>query len=179
MPLYTPPAYNPQRPGIGTMSIQSQGMPVVASNSGTPASAAWPAANLALYLPFVLPEPATVTALWLLNGATASGNIDIGVFDAAFAKLVSSGATAQSGTNAMQFFDVTDTLLPRGIVYLGVSLSSGTGTAFRYNTGVPGLHSATGMVQQATAHPLPSTATPATLGQAFLPIAGMMFRSVF
>lgn len=179
MPLYTPPVYHAQRPELSTLSFQSVGMAIVGGNAGAPASAVWPAANLAIYTPFVLPEPATLTALWLLNGATATGNVDIGVYNSSFTRLISSGATAQSGTSAVQFFDVTDTLLPRGVVYLGISLSSGTATTIRYGAGIQGLCSALGMVQQSTAHPLPSTATPATMGQAYIPVAGMIFRSTF
>jgi hypothetical protein len=54
----------------------------------------------------------------VLNGATASGNMDVGIYDYAGTRLVSSGSTAQSGTSAFQDFDITDTLLGPGIFYL-------------------------------------------------------------
>ena len=90
------------------------------------ASATYVAANRAHYIPFVVSEPITVVQLFAYNGATASGNIDMGIYDAKGTKLVSIGSTAQAGTNALQTFDITDTVLGSGRFYLAVAMDNAT-----------------------------------------------------
>lgn len=144
--------------------------------ANTPASATWPAANRAIYMPVYLTADGTCTQLWTMNGATALGNLDIGIFDSAGTKLFSSGAVAQSGTNTIQPVDITDQWLPAGAYYIGLSHSTNTGTYFRYATGTVILRTL-GLVQQATSHPLPASITPAAVASGYWPICGLTYRT--
>lgn len=139
---------------------------------GDPGTSAWPAANLALYIPIVLPYAYPAKRVWWVNGATASGNVDLGVYSSAGTRLFSTGATAQAGTNAPQYVTV-DWLVQPGEYYLALSLSSSTGTVQRSVIIPTAFERVLGGLQQATAHPLPSSMTPAALGQAFWPLFGL------
>lgn len=131
-------------------------------------SGAWPTANKAFYLPFVIPEPVIVTQLATWNGATASGNIDIGIYDSSGTRIVSAGSTAQSGTNTLQTFNITDTTLGRGAFYLGIAKNDTTGTIFRSATQTV-LYRVWGILEQTSAFALPATATFALLSANFVP----------
>lgn len=138
------------------------------------ASAAWPAANRAIFLPFAVAVPSTAVQLYCLNGATASGNVDMGIYDPSGTRLVSIGSTAQSGTNVLQLFDITDTVLGPGAFYLGIALDGTTGTMFRANIG-PGSTRAFGVVQMASAFALPAAATYAAAASGYIPFCGIVF----
>lgn len=112
---------------LGAYSIGQESGRSVGSSSA--ASAAWPSANLAILVPFRLPAPLLVQRLFLLNGATASGNVDIGIYDVAGTRLLSTGSTAQSGTSAVQSVDVTDTPLAAGVFYLALATADPTEAA--------------------------------------------------
>lgn len=145
---------------------------------GTPSSNAWPAVNRALYLPLYIDRPGVVTKFWTLNGATAAGNIDIGLYNEAYARLASTGAVAQAGTNVVQEFDVTDFAVVPGVYFLGLACSLTTATLFMTTTNVAGYFQAMGVTQQATALPLPNPAVPAAQITTLIPIAGIAFRTL-
>ena len=178
MPLTNPSTTLANRVLVNTTSHRHSVGMMTAAIGGTPASTTWPAANRAIYVPIYLDQPAICNKLFVQTGSTASGNIDIGVYNSAFAKLVSIGATVSGSGGVIQEFDVTDTLLPRGVLYLGISMSSGTGTLLAWSGGNAGIFRAWGILQEASAHPLPSTATPVANTGTFLPIAGIAFRTV-
>ena len=98
-------------------------------NAGAPASQAY-AQNRSVFFPFRLAVHRTAVKLFLVNGATINGNIDVGIYTSEFQRIVSAGSTAQSGANAIQEFDITDTDLSPGLYYLGFSGNSATGTVF-------------------------------------------------
>lgn len=123
-------------------------------------SGAWPTANLAIWLPVIIWAPCTVDQLGIFNGATANSNIDLGIYHRDNTLLVSTGAFAQAGTNAYQFTSVTPTDLSEGLHFFACSFSATTGTIFRQGTLAAGLSSTIGVLQEASAHPLPSTGTP-------------------
>jgi hypothetical protein len=131
------------------------------SLNGT-ASATYISANRAIYIPFALASTATFVKMFVINGAAVSGNIDVGIYNEAGTRLVSSGSTAQAGTSAIQEFDITDTTLSEGIYYLAVAMDNTTGTLQR-GTGSSLRLQMTGMAIQASAFPLPATATFAAL----------------
>ena len=160
---------------LGAYSIGQESGRSVGSSSA--ASAAWPSANLAILIPFRLPAPLLVQRLFLLNGATASGNVDIGIYDVAGTRLVSTGSTAQSGTSAVQSVDVTDTPLAAGLFYLALAMDGTTGTVQRKTTSNVASCKALGMAQVASAFALPATVTFATCTNAFIPYFGLTARS--
>lgn len=154
---------------LSTYSRESLGFQLSAMSLSTSVSAAWPSSNLAIYIPFTVYETITITKLSILNGSAVSGNFDIGIYDAGGARLVSSGSTAQSGTSAIQTVDITDKVLAPGLYYLALAFDNTTGTI--ENVGVTAIDAeALGVTQQASAFPLPSTATFAAFAQTIVPM---------
>lgn len=141
------------------------------AGGSTPSSGAFPAANDALLVPFCLNQSALIKRLFAINGGTASGNIDMGIYAESGAKIVSIGSTAQSGTTTVQFFDITDTFLGPGRYYIAVAMDNTTGTLFRANPSVARLQTL-GMAKQATAFALPTSITFATVTALYLPLIG-------
>ena len=135
------------------------------------ASAVWPAANQARYVPVVIDSFFTVRFFWAYNGGTVSGNFDIGLLDHAGRKLLSTGSTAQSGTSTIQTVSTTATSFPPGNYILALARDNTTATNFRAAPAALTLI-ACGVRQQASAFPLPSTATPVDPTSAYLPIFG-------
>src|SRR5690349_4226388 len=70
-------------------------------------NSAWPQANFAIYLPFQLGRKRTATHMACRNGGTASGNLDMGIYDTSGNRLASTGSTAQAGTNTIQTVALT------------------------------------------------------------------------
>ena len=157
---------------LHTFSDEAIGTAVVALTGGnTPAAAVWPAANDALFIPFALAQSVLLKRLFVINGATASGNVDAGLYADDGTRIVSSGSTAQSGTSAPQFFDITDIIISPGRYYLAVAMDTTGGTLFRSNPSVI-REQQIGMAKQASAFPLPATATFATVTALYLPCVG-------
>lgn len=165
-------------PVITTMGRQSIGLDINRLHNALPASVAWGTANQARYVPFRLPEPVTVVKLLAYNGATAAGNTDIGVYDAAGTEVISIAAAAQSGTSVWQEFDVTDTTLLPGLYYIGLLNTTTTGTYFGWANLQFGR--AMGVFSQAVgAATLPSpSATFAALDAAVIPVVAMSTRTL-
>lgn len=146
------------------------------SGSGA-TSTAWGTANLGLYFPVTIQAPVVFTHACIANGATASGNVDIGLYDDAWNRLTSTGSTAQSGTATVQVIDITDILVPPGRYYLALAMSSATATTQATPSGTAMLGASMGWAQEASALPLPSTATPARFAQTFAPWFGFARRA--
>ena len=139
-------------------------------------SAIWPTANLALFIPLYLPESITTTKLFWGNGDVVSGNVDMGIYQTSGTRLASTGSTAQAGTSGPQSVALATTL-PTGTYYLALAMNNITGRMTR-STGVNvGLARAAGMMEQASAFPLPAAATFATLTTNYVPSLGLVLRS--
>jgi hypothetical protein len=141
--------------------------------TNTPASAVHPVANSAFFYPMAVPINYTVKRMWWLNGATLAGTVDVGVYKEDGTRAVSAGSTSPTPINSIQFADVADTLLTPGMYYLAISASLGTTTFWRHVLQGIDDGRALGIVQQATAHPLPTTATFAQMASNHLPYFGM------
>src|ERR1044072_5106370 len=141
-------------PSTTLLPHSAESLSISTTGVSAPSSAVFPAANRALYVPFRLSDPITVVKMFVLNGATVSGNIDVGIYDAVGTRLVSKGSTAQAGTSAIQEFDITDTRLGPGLFYMAVAMDNGTATLFRKSINNFFLRAA-GMFQQASAFALP------------------------
>lgn len=157
-------------------SYLSCGIALLNLNLTSFASAAWPTANKAIYVPFVLYRDVTVYQVGWVNGSGAqSGTREVGVYKLDGTKVVSGSATA-SGVTASQRVNVTDTAVAAGAYYLAMS-DSGTATLFSMAPVAP--YCATfGILSQTSASPLPATATYAvdqTL--AYVPLAFLQLRS--
>lgn len=153
---------------ISTFSIEMQEVSVLAA----PASAAWPAANDALFMPLVLFRPALVKRLFVANGATAGNNVDMGIYSADGSKIVSIGSTAQAGTSVLQFFDIADTYLSPGQYYLALAFDGTTATIKRISLAVIRLKQM-GVMKMASAFALPAAATFATVTSSVFPLCGL------
>lgn len=158
--------------GLGSEMISNGG------NFGT--NAAWGVANKAFYFPIYVTEYFSAVKLYTTNGTTATGNLDMGIYASSgfvpTTRLVSIGSTAQAGTSVVQEFDITDTILfPSTLYFLAMACSSASST-IQYIGGTPQLGAMrfAGVMQETSAFPLPSTATPAVLStNVMVPDIGM------
>lgn len=162
---------------IHPFAVDAIGLSIQAANTlNTTASATYPSSNRALFVPFRLFVSFTATRMFSYNGASVSGNIDVGIYSSEGNRIVSSGSTAQAGTNALQEFDLTDTTLVPGLYYMAVSMDNTTGTLFRSVLGVRNVRLAN-MMQMASAFPLPASATFAGCVTSYGPVIGVSNRS--
>ncbi len=113
---------------IHSFSQEALGVsPVVGSNFGS--STTWGVTNWSEYVPFIVSSPMVVTTMGVFNGASVSGNLDIGVYDDQANRITHSGSTAQSGTNAWQSVAVAGVTLQPGIYYMALNFDN---TSARY-----------------------------------------------
>lgn len=139
---------------------------------------AWSTANKAIYIPVSISAPVTIVKMFVINGGTASGNIDVGIYDRGGARLVSSGSTAQSGTSVIQEFNITDITLNPGLYYLACAMDNNTGTLEMWTNSLA-ISKSLGIAEQASAFALPSTATMATVSASLrTPFIGATQRTV-
>lgn len=177
---YTKPGiYRPVEVMITPLSEESIVNGIRAYSSATVASTTFPAANLAIYVPFIVPRGQNFTAYQLIigNGGAVSGNLDLGIYSEAWALLTSAGSTAQSGTNTVQAVNITDYYLAPGRYYMAIAMDNTTGTTNAINTGTAPGAAMLGVAQEASAFPLPSTATPALFTQTNIPCFGLAGRA--
>jgi hypothetical protein len=144
--------------------------PVVGNNN-------WPAADRAIFVPFVLHEPMVVQRMAVFNALTATGNVDVGIYTEDGTRLVSAGSTAMSGTVAIQSFSISITLAP-GRYYMALAFSSASANIKAATTSLGSTY-ACGILQMASAFPLPATATFAAPTSAYIPAFGISSRSFF
>jgi hypothetical protein len=135
-------------------------------------SAGWPAANQALYIPFELEGPWQAAGGLIALGHTAGGgNWDLGVYTADGTRLASTGSVALAGAiDTEQTVTLTQSVrLSRGVYYMALVASSTGMTIYRYAGGGANDWLVWGALQQASALPLPATATFARNTTQFLP----------
>lgn len=168
---------------VTPFSTNSLGAIAAAFGAPAPTSQTWPTANKAYYYPFSISAAATCyTAFWA-NGATVSGNVDLGIYTSAKVKVVSTGSTAQAGTSQTQTVALSASLAP-GNYYIGFACDAAAATFIRANlTDVAGFSPAViNLRAGAASFPLPSTATfDSTLTAAVVPffLCGIALRSDF
>lgn len=115
---------------ITTMSENfSLSRTVHASKAASSAGQVWAGTGFPLAMPFWMPRPFSVLQLGWVNGSgTLSDNGDLGVYDSAFSKQISTGSVARSGGSTWQWTDVADTPLSAGKYFLTYA-SNGTTAA--------------------------------------------------
>lgn len=143
--------------------------------------AAW-TANLCVYVPLITSNQLVVSHFFWVNGATVNGNTDVGIYSAdGTTKLVSTGATANAGTNVAQSVDVTNvTLAANSRFWLALGSDSGTQTYFLDPPSTLMLEFM-GVRQQASGYSsgLPSSASLDAPSVAVVPLFGFSGASVF
>ena len=159
-------------------SRESLGVQIAALAMAAPTSAIWPAANQAVYVPFVVDKTATIVKGFWYNGAAVSGNVDLAVYNESYARQVSIGSTAQSGTNTIQEVNIADTSLAPGRYYLALACDNTTAEFFRVAFSSVHLAKTLAFSEQASAFALPSTATPVVPTYALLPMFGVSLRTL-
>lgn len=164
----------PHGPVIHTMSRES-GLAETPVGMGF-SSVAWPAANRAVYIPFMVYNTFKVTYISALNN-TATGNYDLGICDAHGTLLASTGSQTipTSNVNLTKALDVT--LYP-GLYYLMLSYD-GTGNWYQYTWTTAQRWQSKGVFQQASAFPLPANATFASYTNTSVPVVMISGRSGF
>lgn len=175
------------RPGevwISPWSFQSIGVPFMKGVIASALDSNWIAANVVIYVPFVIPEAAVARKMAWSNGSAVAGNVDVGIYDSAGNRLVSSGSTAQAVIGAVQVVDITDTLLSRGQYYMAM-VSDTSGVTQKFNAAAPlaPLAASWGLLEQAAVTlPLATNANPATFAKytrAFIPLFGIqLYRTI-
>lgn len=167
---------------ISPVSPESLGVELAALAAAAPASAAWPTANKAIYVPFELDEEVEVLQFWWQNGTTVgTDNVDVGVYDESGTLMGKTGATLSAGAAAAQTVTVANLTLPAGRYYLAISVSGTTATFRAIAAGLTAYNSFLGILQQLTAHPLPATGSwvPVKVtGNDYIPIFGISTRTV-
>lgn len=135
----------------------------------------WPATDRALYLPLTIPWAYPVARVFWANGSTPTGNMDFGLYTVDGGKIITTGKVAQSGASALQYVDVTDFVLPAGQYYMALANDSATTTSRGWGiNNVATEHGRiAGCLQQATASPLPATATFAAWASTGYPLCGI------
>lgn len=144
----------------------------------TGATVAWPAANLAIFIPFTIERFVTVYRMGWYNGTTVgTNNFDAGIFDRTCATLlVSTGSTLSAGASQPQEVDVTDTTLPPGDYHLALSCNGTTPHVFRASPSIQTIIA--NRLRTATQFPLANNPTTAfAFSTAYVPIVFANLRS--
>ena len=139
-------------------------------------AAAWPTSDLAIFVPVAVPRRVVVTKLFAAI-STASGNVDIGVYDPAGVRLISTGTTTAATSLTV---NTTDTTLGPGLYYLAMVANNTTVQLQRLNPTAPILTACGLLTQQLGAGAaLPATATMAVLQTlAYRPLLAMLLGTV-
>lgn len=171
---YTPPRSD----GIATSTTISAISTAGAGwNSTGAASAAYPLANLALYVPFSVSQALTVYEGWVVAGTTSGGNYDIGVYSATGSRLTSAGATARTLSTVNNTTAMTNlVLVPRVRYYMAFSAD---GTAnYLAGTMSAGIYESMGMLESTTSYVLPASPTLSRTTRAYIPMFGLNLYTV-
>ncbi len=137
-------------------------------NATAPTLAAWMGGGRAGYIPFRVEEKITV-AMMVLEVGTQLGNISMGIYNAALALLVTTGAIAcpAPGFNVVA---IAPTVLNPGRYYMAMSGNNG-GMTVRALAGQTG-QGLWGYFYE-NVHPLPANATPGASASVIIPVIGV------
>lgn len=141
---------------------------------GAPGAAAWPVANLAIYIPLTIPWYYECKRLFWVNGSTAGGNSDIGIYNEEGTRIISSGTTVNAGAGLPQYVTATILLNP-GQYYVGYVMSITTASrvhAFTIASAAKARQA--GYLQETLgANTLPATMTPVAFAQTVIELCGL------
>jgi hypothetical protein len=126
-------------------------------------------------MPLRLTAPFHLHKLFIYNGVTVSGNVDVGLYTIDGARLVSSGSVAQSPVSSIQEFGSWNILLPPAIYYFAMVMDNNVGYTLKLGSATSRSR-AIGCLEQAATFPLPATATFAVGTGAFYPLVGAAER---
>lgn len=187
--MYSPAPFSPVPATLPVVTLPYNfwhaplGIPI-ASIGFNKTSGAYTTANTAVAYPFWVYEPCTVYKIGWHNGSSAGGNTDVGIYDASWNLLVSTGSTLRTGNSLAQWVDTTNTNLSPNVTYY-IAINHSQTNANNVN-GYPAAANTTnhltlcGVKEMAVgATALPATFTPATPTAArMIPTVLLAFNSV-
>ena len=177
----TDPFYRPRGYVVNDapFSVSSHDMERVSHHLGTTAaaSAGYPAANLAIYVPFWLASPATVYEVWVETGTLGTSNgVEIGVAGQDLTRLFHTAMTVATASDTVNSSGMTDYVLGPGDYYLcfgcdGTRNFVSTALAF-------GLYASMGCMEQTglSGAVIPDPIVPVAYTRAYLPLFGLNLR---
>lgn len=130
---FLPPLFSLVEPvNFNSFDADCMGKELKAMLNVSLASAVW-TANRLIFVPFSIGRPTLVSQFYWMNGATAAGNTDVGIYtEDGTIKLGSSGSTANAGTSVLQAVNVADfTLAANQRYWLALGCDDSTHTYFR------------------------------------------------
>lgn len=167
-------------PVISTGSGESLGLEItnLVGSLGTGTAAAWPSANLAIFIPIRIGAIYTAVKMFWINGATVGTNsVDVGIYDNQGNRLVSQGSTLTAGANAVQIVDIADTVLAPGLYFMGMAMNGTTDTVAR-SAMLATDWASFGVMSQVTAFPLPNPTTIISTTTAYIPFIAITSNTV-
>lgn len=144
---------------------------------GDPTSNAYTLANYGIFIPFRVMAPTRIGKMFCFNGATASGNIDLGIYSEDGVCLASTGGgTFQSGLNKFQIvlMNTPVRVSPGQFYYMALSIDNVTSTVFSFTGYSAILLSIIGLAGKTSAFPLPATVALTSYSRVFLPVFGFI-----
>lgn len=162
---------------VGTFSRWAAGATLAQLGATViPSPLTWTVADTAYYIPVWLPWPYPVARVWWYNGSsTTTTNLDFGIYTADGSQIYHTGVTAEGSANTSQYVTPSPGfILPPGGYYFALACSSTTS-----GRGGSGATSAVtslrevGVLQQATAMPLPATMAGGAVANALIPFCGI------
>lgn len=167
-------------PTVHVGSLESVGPDLAGTTIqiATIVSGAWPGASRAQFAPFYNfgRRPIVVQRLWWLNGTPLSGNVDMGIYDATFRRLVSTGSVLQAGVSVIQGVAVSLALPPGGPYYFALACDNVTAQFARFAALATDL-TLMGCATATPAFPLPPVATLGPwVANSYLPYMGLSQR---
>jgi hypothetical protein len=167
------PAARPEYPLFNISALDALGS---GARFAADAAAGYPLANLALFIPFSVSIPVIPITGWAYCGTIAGGNFDIGVYDTAGTRLVSSGATARAASTVVSTATLTaTTLFPDRWYYMAFSADA-TSNYFS-SASIAGIWATQGLVEATTAYVLPASVTFAVTTRAYCPMFGLNLQT--
>lgn len=168
---------NPESLFISSASVQGLAGDLCLANAWQfSGSVTWPVANKAFFVPIQL-ESACLAKMMACRVVTTGGNIDVGIYSEKGVKLVSMGSTAV-GAAGKQTFDIADTWIGPGTVFLAMACSLATPAITCLTSAALVLLQTSGIQEMASAFPLPANATFANPVALFCPEIMAVFGAV-
>lgn len=155
---------------IATYTLDSLGVELTGMGMN-PTVNAFPNASEAIFIPFRIYQPTTVTKAFVINGASAAGAAEIGIYDAEGVMVVTSSGASVGAANALREYEFVDTNLAPGNYYMGMVVSeTATSSLFRGTSTIGAtMPRMLGVVVQSAASPLPATATFVAASSPYIP----------
>jgi hypothetical protein len=140
----------------------------------SPASAAWSAANRALFVPFRVTEVVVAYQMLFGCGTTGGGNADLGIYNSEYDRLVRASAARSASSEVI--VNITDTLLLPGMYFMAMAVDGTTNIVSYAGTNAEICH-LLGVRMQESAYTLPDPMVPVRTTATQVPYMGIWLRS--